>query len=550
MLTTLKVQNLALAEQVNWSLEKGLVAVTGETGAGKSVIIGALKILAGERADKGLIRSGEEKAVVQGMFSLEESSEVDAILSESGISECEDGSLLLRRVIGEKRSRQFINDEPCTLATMKKVGVLLMDLHGPHDHQSLLSNEKQLQLLDRYAGNKDLNAEYRKGWQDYLSYKAEYEAFLESEMLSDDELDLYRYQLEEIQSANLNEEAITTFEEDYQRASNANAINESVVTALEALHGEGGVIDKLNELSRICRDLEGLDSSLEKTLSPVMESSYELEEVTRTLNVYLEALEVSPESVRELEEQMNQLESLKRKYGGSVESIIAHAERVERKLAQTEERESLLVTYTEGVAQLEKGLSKVAVKLTKKRASAAPVLAKEIMNHLKELGFKQAIFDVEIHPSDEPSVYGMESVDFAFGPNPGEPVRSLKAIASSGEMSRVMLALKSSLAEHDEVPLLVFDEIDANVGGEIATAVGQKMLALSKSRQILSITHFPQVAALAPYHFLVEKRVQDERTTSHLVQLSEEARIMELIRMIGSSGEQARALAISLLKKK
>lgn len=550
MLSSLKIENLALVERLNWDLETGLTAITGETGAGKSVIIGALKLLAGERAEKGIIRSGEERALLQGIFHLEKAEEVNHLLEGAGLPLCEDGVLIIRRIMSLKGGKQFINDEACTLGVMKKLSVILMDLHGPHDHQSLFLNEKQQHLLDQYAGLKEPYETYRNAWQKYSAYRAEYEDFMESEMLSPDELELYRFQLEEIQGMNLNAEDVSALEERYQRASNASSLSQSVASLLSVIGDEEGALEKLNELSRVSEEALSLDSSLAETLKPISVASMELQEVELSLRAYLSNLDLDPETFQELEENINNLEMLKRKYGGTIEDVKEHAIRVEKRLQQTEERETTLAQYEAGMKTHQSNLKKLAEKLTKERKKKAPALSEEIRKHLEDLGFKQAQFEVELEPLSELNVRGAEKVEFLFGPNPGEPMKPLKQVASSGEMSRVMLALKSSLAEHDEIPLLVFDEIDANVGGEIATAVGQKMKGLSEARQVLSITHFPQVAAVAPMHCLVKKEMEKGRTVSSLEVLEGEKRTGEIVRMLGAEGEQAEALAKSMLEMK
>lgn len=548
MLISLSIQNLALVESLKWNVNAGLTAITGETGAGKSVIIGALKLITGERADKGMIRSGEEKALINGVFELENTEDVDQVLEEAGITGCEDQTLFLRRIIGQKGSKQFINDEPCTLATMKKLGVLLMDLHGPHDHQSLFSNERQLSLLDRYAGNGKALVDYRSLWQEYASYRKEYEQFMDSEMLSADELALYRFQLDEIRAANLDGDDIQELEASYQRAQNASSLTQTAQQLTTLLVEEDSVLDKLGELVKYARELSDLDASIEGELAPIESALMELQEVESSLRLYTNQLDTDPQSFMEIEDRVNQIESLKRKYGGNIDDVLLHAERVEKKLNQTEERETVLAEFQAGIEKREKSLRAKASKLSKERKFFAPTLAQEITSHLQDLGFRQAVFALELQESEVLTPSGLESVEFAFGPNPGEPSKPLKQIASSGEMSRVLLALKSSLAEHDEVPLLVFDEIDANVGGEIATAVGNKMKTLSEKRQVMSITHFPQVAAIAPTHMLVSKHAESGRTHSHISEVDGGSRVEELVRMLGSSGEQAEALAKSMLE--
>ncbi len=550
MLSSLKIQNLALVESLDWHLNSGLTAITGETGAGKSVIIGALKLLSGERVDKGIIRNGEASASIQGIFCLDTDMKINTVLKEAGLPECEDGQLIIRRLIGQKGSRQFINDEPSTLGTMKKLGVLLMDLHGPHDHQSLFSNECQLQMLDRYSGLVKEMGGYHALWSDYLKYRAEYEEFKNSELLSENELELYKFQLNEISQANLREDEVSELEEKYKRASNASSLIQSAAHVISLFSDEDGVLDKLNELQRACRDLREQENTLATDLKVVESSAIEFQEVEATLRNYIENLELDPESFQELEERINTIESLKRKYGGSIDEVLLHAERINKRLSQTEEREDALKDFDKGMKQRERKLKKLAESISVVRKKHSSLLAKEVTTHLKDLGFKQAMFSIELNNSEKLTPYGLETIEFTFGPNPGEPMKPLKQAASSGEMSRVMLALKSSLAEHDETPILVFDEIDANVGGEIAAAVGDKMKQLSKRRQILSITHFPQVAAIAPNHCLVEKKTEKNRTSSSLFELVGDRRTEEITRMLGADGAQAEALAESMLAKR
>jgi len=548
MLSLLKVKNLALVDELEWHLNTGLIAVTGETGAGKSVIVGALKLVLGERADKGLIRTGESSCVVEAVFDLVNVPLFNAVLRDSGLEPCEEGQLIIKRVIGQSSNKQFVNNSPATLNVLKNLGEHLVDLHGPHDHQGLLSIDRQLTMLDAYAGATELCTQYRAKWRDWRGKLQTLEDFQTQGMADARELDLLSHQLEEINAAAINTDEANELEATYQRVSNSSHLSELLGAALSLL---GGGDDSLNlqigQLQKVSRDLEKLDPELRATLEGVDKTALELQEMEYGLAQYLEELNTDPSELLRIEERINMLESLKRKYGPSLEDVLAHGEGVAQRLDQVENRNEHLIALEAEVSAARVELDKLGDQLSDQRRRFAPKLAKDIAHHLKELGFKQAAFEVRMTPHLKPSHSGLEDVEFEFGPNPGEPMKPLRQIASSGEISRVMLSVKSALAKQDATPLMVFDEIDANVGGEIARAVGAKMARLGEQHQVVSITHFPQVAAVAAHHFVVSKEVESGRTCSSLVPVSGENRIEELVRMLGGGGKQARAMAESLL---
>jgi len=547
MLTLLKIRNLALVHELAWELGSGLIGVTGETGAGKSVIVGALKLILGERADKSLIRTGEDACSVEAVFELADPSEINAILEDGGLDPCDDTQLIIRRVIGTTANRQFVNDSPVTLSLLKRIGEHLVDLHGPHDHQSLLSTERQLSMLDAYAGAEAALTAYRKIYRAWREKSAELDELRHAESASEQELDLLRYQLEEINNANLKPEDEGDLEDRWRRASNSSRLLESAAAAAAALNGEDGILEKLGEIQRLVRDLQKLDPSITERTGSLETATLELQDLESTLADYVEELEIDPAEAATLEERVNLIETLKRKYGPSLLDVLARRDAAATRLDNVENRTEKLETLEKELAAARAAVEAGAKTVTAARKKAAPKLAKEIASQLKDLGFKQSSFEAPLVSLADPGPQGMESVDFQFGPNPGEPLLPLRQIASSGEISRVMLAVKSALADQDATPLMVFDEIDANVGGEIARAVGRKMAALGTRHQVLAITHFPQVAAIAAHHFVVEKEVTGGRTRSRLYQVTGETRVQELVRMLGGGGEQARAMAISLL---
>ena len=547
MLTLLKIRNLALVDELAWELGAGLIGVTGETGAGKSVIVGALKLVLGERADKSLIRTGEDQCLVEAVFELTHTAGINPILEEGGLAPCDDNQLIVRRTIGQSASRQFVNDSPVTLALLKRLGEHLVDLHGPHDHQSLLSADRQLAMLDAYAGPENQLAAYRETYRAWRTKHAALEELRNAENATEHEIDLLKHQISEIDAAQLNPAEEQDLEDRWRRANNASRLMESAAAAISTLNSENGILDRLGELQRLIRDLEKLDPSISEKTASLETAAVELQDLEGNLADYTQELEINPAEAETLAERVNLIESLKRKYGPSLADVLNRRDTAAARLDSMENRTDKIEQLEHEVAEGRKALDAVGKTLAAARRKAAPKLAKEISTQLKDLGFKQSSFEVPLNSLADPGPHGLESADFLFGPNPGEPLMPLRQIASSGEISRVMLAIKSALAEQDDTPLMVFDEIDANVGGEVARAVGAKMAALGTRHQVIAITHFPQVAATASHHFVVEKEVSAGRTRSRLFPVAGETRIQELVRMLGGGGKQARAMAASLL---
>jgi DNA repair protein RecN (Recombination protein N) len=550
MLVSLRIRNLALVEDLTWEVGPGLVCVTGETGAGKSMIVGALKLVLGERADRSMIRTGEESCTVEAVFQLAQVGEVNELLAEAGLEACEGEELLVKRVMTSAgQNRQFVNNSPATLATLKEIGRHLVDLHGPHDHQSLLSRDRQRTLLDAFAGAGEALGAHQEAHAAWRASRRDLDELLTSERASDAELELLRHQVDEIEAAQVRLEEEEDLLRRYKTAANGSRLVELAGAALQKLaDDDDSVLTHLRQLQRALRDLERLDPSLAPKLAGAETALVELEELEGSLRDYSEGIELDPAALAALEERINLLEGLKRKYGGSLEAVVAHGEKARTRLSRIENRGEALAALQAREAECRTTVDTTAAGLRKTRQKSAPKLAKEIASHLLDLGFKRALFEVKLDPLDEPGPHGAEEVDFLFAPNPGEPPRPLRLVASSGELSRVMLAIKSALAEQDAIPLLVFDEIDANVGGEIATSVGRKMAALGGSHQVVAITHMPQVAALAAAHYEVTKDFEGGRTTSSLRPITGEARVLEIARMLGGKEKSALEHARTLLK--
>jgi len=548
-LTSIRIRNLALVEDVSWEPAPGLNAVSGETGAGKSVLLGALKLLLGDRADKSLIRSGADQCVVEAAFDLGDSADLDALLVEAGAEACEDGQLLLKRAITPSATRQFVNGSPATIQLLRTIGDRLVDLHGPHDHQSLFAREEQMRLLDAYAGSTGLAGDYarqRLAWTHLVSEKESGEASAQSEAR---EMDLLRHQVNEIEKAAPDPNEEEPLVGRLLAAGNARRIQELGSAVLEFLSGEGpGLGSGLTNLAKMTRELERLDPTLGFATELQEQIATAASELEHRLSSHLDHLETDPRVLHELEERVNLINDLKRKYGRTLEDVLAFGAEARTRLGALENREARSLTLDDDIAAALAALQATAKKLSAKRNKAAPQLGADIASQLHELGFRQSHFEVSLTERKEFAASGAEEVEFLFSPNPGEEARPLRQIASSGEISRVMLAIKTTLARQDHIPILVFDEIDANVGGDIATKIGGKMRELGRSHQIFCITHLPQVASAAPTHFVVTKDIQDGRSFSNLVRVEALPRDQELARMLGGSGKSALDHARALLK--
>src|SRR5438046_3259514 len=551
VLTVLRIANLAMVQELESQMGPGFIAVSGETGVWKSIIIGALQLLLGERADKSLIRTGADLCTVEAVFTGKELQKSNPQLVESGIEPCENDLILKRTLSSTGTNRQFINGSLTTLSILKNLGDELVDLHGSHDHQSLLSPETQLSLLDSFAHAEEQLDGYRKHHRQLQTLLAEHAALDTAETARKQELDLLRHQITEIKSANLVADEEEEIEKRYKLTSNSKRLIELASTIANKLsETDNSVLSQLAETQRLLRELERIDGSVTQFSSAHAASVVELSEIARGLSAYAEKLDLDPQQLAGLEQRVSLFETLKRKYGGSIAEVIAFGERAAERMRKIEGRDTELERLAKEIENVRAQMNRAGEVLRKLRAKAAPKLSENIRRNLRDLGFRQSKFEAKLAAVDEPRQNGFDAVELLFSPNPGEPLKPLRAIASSGEISRLMLAIKSALAAHDAIPLLVFDEIDTNVGGEIAHAVGAKMQTLGRDHQVICITHLPQVAATASSHFVVSKDVMRGRTFSNLHEVAGKARQEEIARMLGGKSESALKHAASLLKQR
>jgi DNA repair protein RecN (Recombination protein N) len=548
-LASLRIRNLALVEEMIWEMAPGFIAITGETGAGKSIILGALTLVLGERAERELIRTGAENCAVEAVFENIDDRRVTVLLDSHGAEPCEEGRLIIKRVVSVNAAgRQFVNGSPCTLALLRALGNLLVDLHGPHDHQSLFSRDQQTHLLDSFARSAQLREQFANARRTVLRLLDEQSAILRDEQGMAREVDLLTYQVNEIEAARLHSDEEEALLSRQRVASNARRITEICAQlASETAESEDSLISRLESLSRLVRELARLDSTVGEIEQALQATFVAGDELVRALQSYASALESNPIDLSEIECRLDTIQTLKRKYGSSIRDVLNFGAQAARRLDELAGRSERRQTLDEDILAAQETMRACGEELSARRMRASAQLAEKVRAGLKSLGFARSGFSISLEKLDTPSVNGNETAEFLFSPNPGEPLRPLRAIASSGEISRVMLALKSALADQDDIPVLVFDEIDANIGGEIAAKVAIKMRELGQSRQVLCITHLPQVAAAASRHFVVNKEITDERTRTLMVEASGTSREEEIARMLGGKSKSALGHARTLL---
>jgi DNA repair protein RecN (Recombination protein N) len=551
MLTWLRIRDFALIDEADIELGPGFNVITGETGAGKSVLLGAVAMLLGERAETAMIRTGAARAEISAGLRCPEAlrDDVAAALADSGLAAAADGELLIRRVIGATGGRNFLNDQPVTLDLLRRLGDLLIDLHGPHEHQSLLRPAMQLLLLDRYAGlatgrEKTATAFAR------LAAARERLATLERELPSSAETEHLRSMTRDIAAAAPQPGEDEELSARHRLAAGSLDIVQGAARIAQTLQdNEGSAADRLAEAHRELAALAALGVPDAEALMARCDACAEaVRELAMTLEQRVAGIELDEQEFAALEERMRVLQTLKRRFGPRLEDVLAAAETARQRLASMENYDEELAARRRDVAAAETHLREACDELGQGRRKAAAKFAKAVAGELRKLGFPRAAFVAGLSACD-PGPHGADRLEFLFSANPGEPPKPLRQVASSGEISRAMLALKTVLADADAVPILIFDEIDVNIGGETAGIVGQELHHLAAHRQVLCITHLPQVAARADTHFRVDKEVDDDRTFTRINRLDAKAREAELARMLGG-GTAARRHATALLRER
>jgi len=537
MLRELTIRNLAVIEQVSVTFHEGFHVLTGETGAGKSIVIDALALAAGGRGAADMIRFGSDRAEVEALFDLPDKHPVWATLERIGIHADSGEPLLIRRELhSQGKSSARINGQQVTLSMLREVGENLINLHGQHEHQSLLRTERHLEWLDQFAGDaiSGEKAEYAAQFQQYQETLRQRRDLEEKSRQGMQMLDLYRFQIEEIGSARLKPGEDESLEDERRKLSHAEKLSDAVSEAYDLLYGSKGLAALSKALSRL-QDIQKVDPAhLDPLVEQLQSAYYSAEDAAFQLRDYRENIEFNPQRLAQIEQRLDLLHGLKRKYGESVEEILAYRERIMEETQRLDNRDERLRELAAAEEQLLNDLGARAAKLTGIRSKAGQVLAAAIVKELDELHMNRSVFEVKLEQGTL-TAQGADSAEFVLSTNPGEPPKPLAKIASGGEMSRVMLALKAIFARIDRIPVLVFDEVDTGVSGRAAQAVGEKLARLSGNCQVFAITHLPQVACMADHQYEIRKEVSEEaqRTVTSVHELRGDDRVEELARLLG-----------------
>lgn len=553
MLKHLHIKNYALIESIEVDFTQGLNIITGETGAGKSIIIDAMSLILGERADTDMVRKGAEKAIVEGVFDISNNKKVLQLLKESQIET--DNELILRREVSNKgTSRCFVNDSPVQLTLMKSIGDLLVDLHGQHEHQSLLHSETHIDLLDDFAGITEMVIQYKNLYEQLTNEIENLKIFEMKELQLREKKELYELQLKEINNVSPVVGEDSQIETDLKILENSEKINELAKTFYDFIYdSDESAIAVIGKARKILEQLIKIDPSLENTLNELDTANDVIKELAFTIRSYISNIEFNPQKLEQYRTRLGQISYLKKKYGASIEKILEFRDNILKELNLLENFGSELHKISENIEKIRNNLSQLAKNISVKRKNAAKIIDEQIVKVLSELGIDNSRFETKIFNSSiknldnkspfvrigkecfETNAKGIDTVEFYISTNLGEDLKPLAKVASGGEVSRIMLAIKTILAKSEKLPLLIFDEIDMGISGKIAQVVGVSLKNLSNYHQIIAITHLPQIAALADSHYLVEKIETKERTATYIRKLQDKDRIYQVAKLLSGT---------------
>ncbi len=537
MLQELSIKDFAIIDEIQISFQPKMTVLTGETGAGKSIIIDALGLLAGGRGSTEFIRKGEKKAVIQGLFTLPREANTYNILEEYGI-DSEDGQIILQRDLYRGgRNICRINGMMVNLATLRKVGETLIDIHGQNEHQELMKPENHIDLLDEYdKKTSELRNQYQVVYQNYRKLKLSMEKKEADEKAWAQRLDMLNFQVKEIGEAGLKINEEDELVEEKNKLDNFQAIHDALELSYQILSGEkidvvGNLGNAMNELS----DISDLSENLQEINTKISDAFYSLEDVARDISDELDSMEWNGERLNEIEERLELIHQLKRKYGDTIEDILHYHSRIVKELREMENAEQNSEKQERQLSEALEKVKELAIKLSKQRKKSAKKLEKMIHEQLSALYMDKAVFEVKFLNNSKLYSKGIDKVEFYIQTNPGEEMGPLAKIASGGELSRIMLALKTIFSQKMGVTSIIFDEVDTGVSGRVAQAIAEKISQISNNSQVLCITHLPQVAAIADNHYYISKSVNDGRTETSLKELDEKQKIREIARMLSGS---------------
>lgn len=532
MLEELTIKNIAVIDKLHVDFNKGLSVLTGETGAGKSIIIDSINMILGDRANKELIRNGCEKAEVEAVFSLNDT--VKARLLAEDIDCDDDNVIISRKITADGKSTARINGCAVNLATLRDVADLMVNIHGQHDNQALLTPAKHIRFLDNFAKCENELAAYRELYEKRLELQTELDNLNTDDVRREERIDLLSYQVNEIETAKLEigeEEELIKIRDIMSRAEE---IQQSAEMSYRMLYSDddGSAYDLISSALKAIESITDVDESVSKAYDAISEAMYSVEDSARDIRDFAQNVEYDPQALDEAEERLDLIGKLKRKYGGSVEAVIEYGKQAKAELDTMENSDRYRMEIENALRENDKEISRIAKALTCARKASAKVLSTEIENALCELNMEKARFEVSVNSKDY-GADGADKVEFLISANPGEELKPLSKIASGGELSRVMLAIKSILARVDGVGTMIFDEIDTGVSGSAAKKIAEKLKVIAESAQVICITHLPQLAVVADNHFLIEKNIDGDMASTKLINLDYDGRIAEVARIVG-----------------
>lgn len=544
LLQALHIQNFAIIQDLSLDFSHGMTVLTGETGAGKSIIIDAVGLLAGGRGSTEFVRYGTKKCLLEGHFSLNENQEVMKLLDEHAIDSDDEVIMIQREIFATGRNVCRINGTIVTIAVLKEIGTALIDIHGQNEHQELMVPESHIELLDQYGDKKLANAKkrYKELYKEYKAVKKEQNEWQYNEQELAQRLDILKFQVDEIGEAQLEDHEEETLKEEEQKLSNHQSIVEALSSSYNALQGEeNSGLDLVGQAMDSMASIEGMDEKFKQISDTVSAAFFQIQEASSDIYNEMDNLEYDEERLNEIETRLNLIQQLKRKYGQSIQEIKDFYSKALAELEKIDNREGQMDHLNKRVKELETKLVKEAYGLSKYRREVAKRLEKAIHEQLKELFMDKVVFSV--HFSKEMKEFktnaayenGMDKVEFYVATNPGEPLKPLVKVASGGELSRMMLAMKTIFSKEQGMTSIIFDEVDTGVSGRVAQAIADKIYSVAQYSQVLCITHLPQVAAMADQHLYISKVIIDERTSTHVEQLPEDDKIQEVARMLAGS---------------
>ena len=562
MLRELHIKNLAIIDDASANFEKGLNVLTGETGAGKSIIIDALCLALGERASTEVIRSGEKEAVVEAFFDIPPkllNSSSRRFLQDLGIN-IENGIILKRILSAQGKNRAYINDSMVNVQTLSEISKGIIDVHGQYEYQSLLSPDNQLDMLDAYGGLLIERQEFTIIYETQTSLKQQIAELMQKEKERAQRLDILRYQVNEIETADLKTGEEKELSEEVKILSSASLLTELANQAYESLYSsDSACLTNLSKILNSLKEISNIDVRAADAVKSAEEAIPLLEETAYFLRDYKDSLNFNPERLEEIQTRLELIKGLKKKYGGNIQGVLDYREKGLRELDELQHSEEKLETLNAELKKLKNILTEKAQHLSKQRKAVAKKIEQQVISELSSLSMPDTRFSIQItqeagdNTADgfKANSKGIDKIEYLISPNIGEELKPLSKIASGGELSRVMLALKGILAKGDKIPVLIFDEIDAGIGGRAAETVGQKLKSLSASHQIICITHLPQIASYADTHLKIEKKIKAKRTTVEVRKIEKDERTVEIARMLsGDSSEVSIKHAKEMLKLK